>query len=359
MCYSDLSALYGARDLNSDNWPYASADNSVEYPVVTGLVMWVTALLIHDESGYRAYFDLNALLIAILFILATLLVYRLRPELAYLFPVAPAVWASLYINWDIWAVFASLIAIIFLKMEKFELSALALGVAIATKFFPIALLLPVFLYFIAQRNLPRLYRYLLITSATWFAINLPIMLTTFDGWARFFRLNLERGNDLGSIWFAFDLLGISSDSGTALIVVLLLLGICGIGWIYLRRLSLIDSFQAAAVSAFLAVALFVTLSKVYSPQYILWLTPFAVIAMSATRDRSAFWIWQGGEALYHLAIWQYLASYTGAKFGLPENLYALTILVRVATLTWFCTSLVRRPTETAPQYPQPPAAISR
>ncbi|MEY3710391.1 MAG: hypothetical protein RLZZ99_212, partial [Actinomycetota bacterium] len=72
-----------------------------------------------------------------------------------------------------------------------------------------------------------------------------------------------------------------------------------------------------------------------------WLTPLALIAMREKAERSAFWIWQGGEALYHVAIWQYLATYTGAKFGLPENLYALAILVRIATLVWFCTVLIR------------------
>ncbi|NDC13224.1 MAG: mannosyltransferase, partial [Actinobacteria bacterium] len=56
MCYSDLSALYGARDINQDVWPYSSVENAVEYPVLTGVVMWATGLLIKDTNGYRAYF---------------------------------------------------------------------------------------------------------------------------------------------------------------------------------------------------------------------------------------------------------------------------------------------------------------
>ena len=53
MCYSDLSALYGAREINKDLWPYSSPTNSVEYPVVTGVVMWATGLLIGNENGYQ------------------------------------------------------------------------------------------------------------------------------------------------------------------------------------------------------------------------------------------------------------------------------------------------------------------
>ena len=62
--------------------------------------------------------------------------------------------------------------------------------------------------------------------------------------------------------------------------------------------------------------------------------------MTRKEERAAFWIWQGGEALYHLAIWQYLASYTGSKFGLPEGLYAVSIFIRIATLAWFARALI-------------------
>lgn len=358
MCYSDLSALYGAREMNVDRWPYESVENSVEYPVVTGLIMWMTALLVDDVDGYRMYFDINAFLIALLFIATVFLLWRLRPELSFLLPAAPAVVASLYINWDIWAVALSLMAIYLFKVGRFNFSALVLGTAIATKFFPITLLLPVALHFARRREWAKLGAYFLLTSVIWLAINLPIALPNPAGWARFFRLNLDRANDLGSIWLAFDQLGFPLYSGKTILIASFLLGLIGITWIYLNRLTKLDEFQAFAMTAFFAIALFVTLSKVYSPQYVLWLTPLAVLAMSSKSDLSRFWIWQGGEALYHLAIWQYLASYSGAKFGLPENIYALTILIRVATLAWFVTSLVKRATPTAALNPQGHLAIS-
>lgn len=63
--------------------------------------------------------------------------------------------------------------------------------------------------------------------------------------------------------------------------------------------------------------------------------------MTKKEERNAFWIWQGTEALYHLAIWQYLASYTGAKFGMTETVYAITILIRIAGLAWFSRALIQ------------------
>jgi hypothetical protein len=102
-----------------------------------------------------------------------------------------------------------------------------------------------------------------------------------------------------------------------------------------------SDFANLATVAFLTVAAFVTISKVYSPQYILWLTPLAVLAMTKDQERRSFWIWQGTEALYHFGIWQYLASYTGAKFGISETFYAIIILIRIAGLAYFSSTLIQ------------------
>jgi len=53
-----------------------------------------------------------------------------------------------------------------------------------------------------------------------------------------------------------------------------------------------------------------------------------------------FWVWQSGEALYHLAIWQYLAEFSGGQ-GLSEPLYALSIIIRMLSLGVFALSLAR------------------
>lgn len=341
MCYSDLSALYGAREINKDHWPYSSPTNSVEYPVVTGVVMWATGLLIGDENGYRQYFDLNALLIGLLMIGASVLIWRIRPEYSLFFPLAPAVIGSLYINWDLWAVVPALLSIYSLARNRNYVSALFLGVAIATKFFPIVLLLGIALYFWHRKEFKNFLSYILVTAVTWSAINVPIAIHNFDGWWRFFKLNIERENDLGSLWYALSLLKFPISNINYLSIFLAAAALVAMVNFSKKIQGRGDEFSHFLTIVFISVAAFVTISKVYSPQYILWLTPLAVLAMTRREERSAFWIWQTGEAIYHLAIWQYLASYTGAKFGLPTNLYALLILVRISTLGWFVRALVR------------------
>ena len=341
MCYSDISALYGARDINADKWPYASAENSVEYPVITGIVMWATGKFISDPNGYRPYFDLNIVLITLLLFLSVLILWRLKPEFVALFPIAPAVIGSLFINWDIYAVLFALLSIYFYKDRKMDLSALFMGIAIATKFYPGVILFGIALIFWKQREIANLIRYLLITIGAWSAINIPVAMYNFDGWWRFFKLNIERDNDLGSIWYAATLLNLPQGNTNNLTIIAFLLALGAIGIFYFAVAQARSDFANLMTVAFLTVAAFVTISKVYSPQYILWLTPLAILAMTKREERAAFWVWQGSEALYHFAIWQYLASYTGAKFGIPETFYALTILIRIAGLTWFSTTLIR------------------
>ncbi len=345
MCYSDISALYGAREVNTDQWPYASSENSVEYPVLTGVVMWATGLLIDDPNGYRPYFDLNILLITLLLFASVFILWRLKPEYVALFPIAPAVFGSLFINWDIYAVLFALLSLYFYKVQKLDLSAIFMGVAISTKFYPGVILFGIALIFWNQKEITKLIRYLLVTFLSWVVINLPVALTNFDGWWRFFKLNIDRDSDLGSIWYAAALLKWPQPNVNNVTIILFLIALMAIGVFYFAVAQSRSDFANLATVAFLTVAAFVTISKVYSPQYILWLTPLAVLAMTkkTTKDdeRKAFWIWQGTEALYHFGIWQYLASYTGAKFGITETFYASIILIRIAGLAWFSSTLIR------------------
>jgi len=152
-CYSDLPALFGARDLIHHTWPYSSSLNSVEYPPLTGLVMWATALVTPDgNSAYKYYFLINALLIAFLFAGSAIILSRMKPKFWYLFPLSPAVVLSLYINWDLWGIISAIGAIYFFDRKSYAKSALSLGISIATKFFPIVLLVPIVLFLFASKK---------------------------------------------------------------------------------------------------------------------------------------------------------------------------------------------------------------
>ena len=323
-CYSDIPALYGERELDKGRWAYSGAENAVEYPVVQGAIMWATAKLI--PQGVDNYFHLNILLLALLFIFISFITFKIKPEFAYLLPLAPAAVASLYINWDLWAI-ATMLAAIYFFDKKLEIpSAILLGISISTKFLPIFLLVPIALIFFRREKIAKFAQYFLITAATFIAINAPVFLTTPQGWWRFYSLNLNRGSDWGSIWYALSNLGLNLTHQNYLSVLCLLIGLTAL-IIYLLQLSKPPTLAHTAIFVFIIV---MAVSKVYSPQYVLWLTPLAVIALIDKKDLGVFFFWQGCELLYHFAIWQHLATVTGAAFGLPVVAYSIITLIRIA-----------------------------
>ncbi|MEY3752841.1 MAG: hypothetical protein RIR75_688 [Actinomycetota bacterium] len=337
-CYSDLPSLFGERGMVDNKWPYASDTNSVEYPVLTGLVMYATSFVAHSPISY---FNFNAFLLALLFIGVVFIVYRIKPEFTYLLPLAPAMIASLYINWDLWAITTMMLAIYCFDRKAYLYSSLALAISISTKFLPVFLLLPILFILWRSNQIRELVKYALTTAALWLAINLPFALTTPTGWWRFYKLNVEREADWGSLWLAFNHLGLGLANLNYLTILLLLIGLTS----FVVFLFELKNTPTLASVAFIVLAIVMVASKVYSPQYVLWLTPLAVIALTNKKDLHAFWIWQSAETLYHLAIWQHLALFTGAKFGLQQGGYATITLIRIGATIYLAWVLIKRALE--------------
>jgi uncharacterized membrane protein len=334
-CYSDLPSLFGERGMADNAWPYASDTNSVEYPVLTGLVMYATSFVAHSPISY---FNFNALLLALLFIFVIFIVRKIQPEFTYLVPVAPAMIASLYINWDLWAIATIMLAIYWFDRKAYLYSSIALAVSISTKFLPVFLLLPIIFILWRSNQIREMVKYAATTFAVWLAINLPFALTTPTGWWRFYKLNLSREADWGSLWLAFSQLGLGLANLNYLAVLLLLIGLTS----FVIFLFEVKNTPTLASVAFIVLAIVMVASKVYSPQYVLWLTPLAVIALTNKKDLHAFWIWQIAETMYHVAIWQHLALFTGAAFGLQEGGYATITLIRIAATIYLAWTLIKR-----------------
>ena len=334
-CYSDLPSLFGERGLIDNKWPYASKTNAVEYPVITGLVMYATSFVAHSPISY---FNINAIFLALLFIVVILIARRIKPEFAYLIPLAPAMVASLYINWDLWAIATMMLAIYWFDRKQNIYSAIAIAISISTKFLPVFLLFPIAFILWRQNRIKELVKYIGTTAGVWIAINAPFALTTPTGWWRFYKLNMERQADWGSLWLALDQLGINLANLNYLAILLLLIGMTSVA-IFLFELKHTPTLASVA---FIVLAVVMISSKVYSPQYVLWLTPLAVIALTNKKDLHAFWIWQIAETLYHVAIWQHLALFTGAHFGLQQGAYATITLLRIAATVYLAAILVKR-----------------
>jgi uncharacterized membrane protein len=285
-----------------------------------------------------SYFNINIFFLILLFIATVMLVRKIRPEFAYLVPVAPAMIASLFINWDLWAIASMMLAIYWFDRKQFTNSALLMGLSISTKFLPIFLLIPIVFIFWRENKIKEAIKYVAITFGIWLAINLPFAVTTPTGWWRFYKLNLDRGPDWGSFWLALQQLGINLTNLNYLSILLLLIALTSISILLFE----IKYTPTLASVSFFVLASVMLASKVYSPQYVLWLTPLAVIALTNKKDLHAFWLWQATELIYHIAIWQHLAQVTDAKFGLGPTPFAILTLVRIGGTIYLLAVLARR-----------------
>ena len=78
---------------------------------------------------------------------------------------------------------------------------------------------------------------------------------------------------------------------------------------------------------FLVMAAFLLTNKVYSPQYMLWLLPFVVLARPVWRD---WLIFTAGELIYFVAIWWHLGGLLAPGGGGADRIYWLAVIIRMA-----------------------------
>lgn len=322
-CYTDITALYEARQFSVDSFPYSSGVNSLEYPILSGIGIWLISLITKDgPEGLYQFFILNIIALSIFYSYLIHLIAKIERKSALLYALSPAVISALFINWDIWAITPMIASLYFLNGNRYRLAGALLSIGIFLKFFPIIFIIPILLFIWRRPSASAQFLQGLGASAV--IINVPFMLLDLNGWAKFYIFNYQRGVDFGSLWYVISLKGswISALNwiATPLVLVLLLL-------IYFRfRDNLLGSI-------FLASVIFFTLNKVYSPQYVLWLTVVALLFFPKTRIFYAlFSLWQGAELGYQIGIWRHLLTIFQESGGISVDTYIGITVFRIFTL---------------------------
>lgn len=350
-CYSDVLALYYAEGLNEGKIPYA--EHNVEYPVLTGAFMGVLGLPVHafgdgnpavNQSQW--FYNLNALVLSVLGLATVgvvLAVRRRRPFDAAMLALAPGILVSATVNWDLLAVSLTALAMLAWARRHPIWAGVALGLAVAAKFYPLLLIGPLLLLGLRGRRFAEVMYTTGVAALTWFAVNFPVLYLWPDAWREFFRLNSTRPIDWGTLWYignhfptgggeyglsAFASLAADIEKLNLLTFVLFFLccaGIAALAVLAPRRPRL-------AQLAFLTVALFLITSKVWSQQYVLWLIPLAVLARPKW---GAFLAWQIAEVGYFLAFYGELMAASGQPV-FPEWVFVLASSGRLVTLLVLC-----------------------
>lgn len=362
MCYSDLPFLYGLRGMADLHWPYTDdAEVRAEFEVMeypagisywawgTGVVTWALSGAPDVDDPARdmpregtLYVAVNAVGFALVALLTTWFmagVTRRRPWDAAGFALAPALAVTGIMNWDLLAVVFVAGAAWAWAKDRPVLTGVLIGVGTAVKLYPLFLLGAVLVICLRGRRWTALAGAFLGAAVAWLLANAPALLTGPEQWKVFWSFNSDRGADLGSVWLMVQQMmgpgtwidvGLINDGSWAFFL-LWCVGVLVLG------LKAPQSPRFAQLG-FLILAGFLLVNKVYSPQYVLWLLPLAVLAHPRWRD---LLIWQAGEIFYFAAVWWWLGGLLDPAQGEYSVIYWAAIALRIAAQLWLVAMVVR------------------
>ena len=429
-CYTDVVALYSSEGLASGQRPYY--DHPVEYPVVIGAVMAVTSELARSfasalpdtatraaqarvaaarttqerstataartyadaDARGRHFYDLTWLLLtacALVVVVTTARIAGSRPWDAALVALAPTLALHATTNWDLVAMALAGLGLLAWARQRPVAAGVLLGLATATKLYPVLFLLPLLLLCVrARRVLPFLVTSVALIGAVT-VVTLPVYLTSpsyvdrqgtqvrvldspltqlQDGRGlsalaphhllarspgaapevavnavyRFVELNTVRGADWDSLWLQAQRQALSQDAGLAAgqaprelnraVAVAFGLALVLVALLVLRapRRPRLPQVLLLTMVAFLLT------NKVDSPQYVLWLLPLAALARPRWRP---FLAWQAAEALVLLTRFAFFIGNDKPGQGIGIAWFFGAVLLRDALLLVLCAFVVR------------------
>lgn len=354
LCYTDVYALWYDEGLSRGKVPILDNETPspaaggkvhskyVEYPVVIGGLMAGAEGLAHtlvrpttgeqlalagtdatartsaqshlDNRRARVFFDATAAFLvvcaALVVVLTGLTAGRRRIWDAALVAVAPALLLHADVNWDLAAVAFTAGALFAWSRRAPAVAGMLLGFGVATKFYPLLLIVPLFALCLRAGQLRSYARLVGAAVLAWVVVDLPVWIAAPAGFGRFYAFSRDRGTEYNSLFYAFSyaVFGKSHswDPGHktptwlnfwgALLLGLLLLGLLALIMLAPRRPRL-------GQVAFLTVLAFVITNKVYSPQYVLWLLPLVALARPRWRY---FLAWQFTEVVLLILLYAQL-----------------------------------------------------
>lgn len=379
LCYSDTVPLYTAELLNRGKFPYKSswietdsagrpqsrydgktAVRYMEYPVLTGVYQYAAMSLAKTYTAVAKmvslpvvaevvmFFNLAALGLALAWLAtvwATAVLSGRRVWDAALVAGSPLLIFQIFTNFDALATALAVGGLLAWARRRPTLAGVLIGLGVAAKLYPALLLLPLLVLAIRTDRMADAARTVVTAVGAWFLVNLPVLMLFPRGWSEFFRLNSRRGDDMDSIynvvksftgWRGFD-----PEAGfweppmvlNTVVAAAFFLFCAGIAYIALtapRRPRL-------AQLAFLTVAAFLLVNKVWSPQFSLWLVPLAVLALPHRRILLA---WMTIDALVWVPRMYYL--YGEQNMGLPEQWFTATVVLRDIAVIGLMVLVVRQ-----------------
>jgi uncharacterized membrane protein len=362
-CYSDVIPLWGAEGLADGAVPYR--DHAVEYPVLTGGFMWATAELTRGWhalalNGWLPGRDngvifgvLTCVLLAMVGLLAVAATAgaagtRRRWDVA-IFAASPLLVFHAFSNWDLIAMAFTSGALWAWARNRPIAAGLLIGLGAAAKLYPALLLIPLFLLAYRTRVWRPVVWAAVAAAGCWLVVNLPVAFSWTKGWREFYSFSSSRPAEASTFWEMlkqyypgqFGSPGSSGWTPPGLAVSFVLaVALAAVGWLALTA----PSRPRLAQLVFLSVAAFLLTTKVWSPQYSVWLVP--LLALARPRWRLAI-VWQFTEIAVWIGTLLWLLSGSNANQAFTYEGLTWVLLIRDAVLLVLVGLVVleiRRPT---------------
>ena len=299
--FSDITVndlyVYGVYTnlLGDGRLPYV--DFGFEYPPLAAIALWLAGVPGRDPATFAWSFGV---LMALCLLAGQQLAARLAGggraglTVAWLLVLTPVVvGAAVRTHFDPLPIALALAGLLALSRERFDLGFVLLGIGTMTKLFP-GLLAVIALAWLLGRGQGRVaLRGGAIFAAVVIAISLPL---SGAGYVDSFRFHLDRPVQIestqASVLFAlggsdvtgtnlrpdrFKSNGLDGGHAEAVEALFGLLVLAAVGAIVLLAARRRDP-RHMVLCGFAALLAFVTLGKVFSPQYVIWLAPFAALA---------------------------------------------------------------------------------
>ena len=299
--FSDITVndlyVYGVYTqlLGDGQLPYV--DFGFEYPPLAAIPLWLAGLPGRDPATFEWSFGV---LMAICLAAGQQLAARLAGggraglTVAWLLVLTPvAVGAAVRTHFDPLPIAIALAGLLALSRERHDLGFVLLGIGTMTKLFPGLLAVVALAWLLGRGDRRAALRGGAIFAAVVIAISLPL---AGAGYVDSFRFHLDRPVQIestpASVLFAlggsdvtgtnlrpdrFKSNGLDGGHADAVEALFGLLVLAAVGAIVLLAARRPDP-RHLVLCAFAALLAFVTLGKVFSPQYVIWLAPFAALA---------------------------------------------------------------------------------
>jgi len=352
-CRGDLALMWDERGLAAGLVPYVQpfVDPAtgrlvtVEYPVLTGMLMWVLAL----PGSFAVFVALSTALMGVAAAWIAVILDRLAGPAAWFWAASPVLVHYLSYNYDALPALTTVLALGLLAgRSPVEVgagrvlgAAAILGFGGALKLYPLLFLLPLALWLLFGRPGPaqlpwrrRVARALGAAGAgagVFVVINLPVLVANPAGWLLPYTFQATRPIDATtlSVWYVAGQIfpAVPPSAWTAASTLATGLGLLAVGALFWASARRRGSFPLLG-SAVAVLAVYLALNKVFSPQYALWVLPLLVLAGFGPRPLVTF------QAIDAVLFWS-LGATVLATSGRPDLAAAAAAVLALAAAARF------------------------